>query len=62
MKKILGGLYRYHLPLQNLDYQEINILLKEEDFNLINAKALVVKKIQEEIVRLAEHKEWQVTI
>jgi len=39
-----------------------NILLKEEDFNLINAKALVVKKIQEEIVRLAEHKEWRVTI
>ena len=39
-----------------------NILLKEADFNLINAKALVVAKIQAELVRLAEHKEWQVTI
>ena len=39
-----------------------SILLKEEDFNLANAKAQVVAKIQEELVRLAEHKEWQITI
>ena len=39
-----------------------SILLPEADFNLVNAKAQVVAKIQEELARLAEHKEWQVTI
>lgn len=38
------------------------ILLRKEDFNLANAKAEVVKKIQAELVRLDEHKEWEVEV
>ena len=39
-----------------------SILLPEADFNLINAKAQVVAKIQAELVRLAEHKEWSIDV
>ena len=39
-----------------------SILLLEEDFNLANAKVQVISKIQGELVRLAEHKEWQITV
>lgn len=39
-----------------------NILLPEEDFNLQNSKKQITTKIKAELVRLAEHKEWQVTI
>ena len=39
-----------------------NILLKKEDFNFQNAEAQVKEKIEAELVRLAEHKEYQVTV
>ena len=39
-----------------------SILLTVEDFNLVNAKAEVTKKIQAELVRLAEHKEWEIDV
>jgi len=39
-----------------------SILLPVENFNLTNAKAEVVKKIKVELVRLAEHKEWEIDV
>ena len=44
-----------------LNYSD-TILLRQEDFNLQNAKGQVVEKIKAERVRLAEHKEWQIEV
>ena len=44
-----------------LNYSD-SILLPEVDFNLVNAKAQVVAKIQAELAKLAEHKEWSIDV
>ena len=44
-----------------LNYSD-SILLREKDFNLMNAKAQVKKKIKAELARLAEHKEYKIEV